>query len=385
MSTVMPPRAEAATAHEVVLGTTVPDIAALFERLQPLLLHRLRTQWRFAPDVAEDLAQDAWTKALRALPSFRPGTRFEPWILTILDRTAIDHLRATRDRDGRLRVTATDDSAVIDTAHEVTGAVEDREAIRQALAALPGRQREALHLSLVEGHSAREAGTRMGVNENAFRQLLHRANRTAKAQLTLHRLRALLPIMWLRLPRRPDPSSQPALLAATNVLAAATLVLAAATPPTHAESGGRDQTPPAPSVTSSIIDEASGAVLEPLPAAPTPPDGPQAPDRPAGTEPSATVTVEEPRPSRGGPPPLADLPPSDLPVTGHRVDSRPYEAPAYDYGVAVPVPNGGELRSGVQVDGEPETEPADELACGSAASLPSAYCHRNPPDDQSRP
>ena len=66
-----------------------------------------RVAWPFLPDLlrtarfltrnsteAEDLVQDSFLKAWRAFGSFREGTDIRAWLLTILRRTHIDHLRA---------------------------------------------------------------------------------------------------------------------------------------------------------------------------------------------------------------------------------------------------------------------------------------------------
>lgn len=46
----------------------------------------LAVAWEFAPsrDDAEDLVQDAFHRALRALPSFDAGRPFRPWFFTIV-------------------------------------------------------------------------------------------------------------------------------------------------------------------------------------------------------------------------------------------------------------------------------------------------------------
>jgi RNA polymerase sigma-70 factor (ECF subfamily) len=43
--------------------------------------------------LAEDLAQDTFVKAFRALGSYDPDRKFSSWLFTIAHNTAIDHLR----------------------------------------------------------------------------------------------------------------------------------------------------------------------------------------------------------------------------------------------------------------------------------------------------
>src|SRR5574342_1063034 len=44
-------------------------------------------------EVAEDLAQETFVKALNALDSYRPEYKFSSWIFKISNNAAIDHLR----------------------------------------------------------------------------------------------------------------------------------------------------------------------------------------------------------------------------------------------------------------------------------------------------
>ena len=49
---------------------------------------------------AEDAVQDAFVKAYYALPRFRPGAPFRPWILRIVANEARNRGRSARRRDG---------------------------------------------------------------------------------------------------------------------------------------------------------------------------------------------------------------------------------------------------------------------------------------------
>lgn len=51
------------------------------------------------PAEAEEVAQEAFIKALRALPTFRSGAPFRPWLLRIVANEARDHRRARGRRE----------------------------------------------------------------------------------------------------------------------------------------------------------------------------------------------------------------------------------------------------------------------------------------------
>src|SRR5438309_9287172 len=48
--------------------------------------------------IAEDLTQETYARAFRALPGFRAESTVRAWLLSIARRVAADHLRAARAR-----------------------------------------------------------------------------------------------------------------------------------------------------------------------------------------------------------------------------------------------------------------------------------------------
>lgn len=75
--------------------------------------------WRLAAHLvdagsADDLTQQVYERALRALPAFRADSSARTWLLSITRRTCVDAIRRRtrrRTRDERLRVLAPDRSA----------------------------------------------------------------------------------------------------------------------------------------------------------------------------------------------------------------------------------------------------------------------------------
>src|SRR5438876_10438202 len=45
------------------------------------------------PELADDVTQEAFTKAFTALPKLEHGTKILPWLYKVASNTAIDHLR----------------------------------------------------------------------------------------------------------------------------------------------------------------------------------------------------------------------------------------------------------------------------------------------------
>ena len=110
------------------------------------------------PADAEDLAQEAVVKALRAFGSFKPGAEFKPWIFRILTNTVIDFYR-TRRRP--LALLDMDLPASTDN-HTPLPVSARSEEIEEALRNLEPEQRLAVILVDLHDFSMKEAAEMMG-------------------------------------------------------------------------------------------------------------------------------------------------------------------------------------------------------------------------------
>jgi RNA polymerase sigma-70 factor (ECF subfamily) len=132
---------------------------------------------------AEDVAQEAYLRAYRALPGFRGESRFETWLYRITANTAMNHLR----RRGRFGdVLAEDDERVVrveDPSRPALDDVVERDEIERALGTLPAGQRAVVLLKDVYGFSCAEIGEHIGISEGAVKVRLHRARRRLKEQV----------------------------------------------------------------------------------------------------------------------------------------------------------------------------------------------------------
>lgn len=121
------------------------------------------------PDTAQDVSQDAFLKAFRALAGFRGDAAFRTWLLTIAANTARGALR----RVGRRRETDLDAVAPVASNErspaDVTEVSVEAARARQALAGLPEKQRLSVQLRVDEGFSFREIGEVIGSTEGAAR------------------------------------------------------------------------------------------------------------------------------------------------------------------------------------------------------------------------
>ena len=127
---------------------------------------------------AEDVTQHVFTKVMTKIGSYEErSVPFTAWLLRIARNCAIDHMRGKRTIYFEEVPTAAEDPR-----HE-DESVDQREAIEEALEAIPVSQRRVVVLRHVIGLSPSEIAERMGKSEGAVHTLHHRARRALRAEL----------------------------------------------------------------------------------------------------------------------------------------------------------------------------------------------------------
>ncbi|MFJ7289799.1 sigma-70 family RNA polymerase sigma factor [Curtobacterium sp. AB451] len=135
----------------------------LHQRFRPLVERYVRHQL-VDPWQAEEVVQDVFLELWQIADRFDPAHTAIAWIRTIAHRRAIDRVRKSRaDRDRDRRIGARDTELVDHASVERAESVLDRVALHRAVAALPGRQREAVVLRHLVGMSGPELAERLGV------------------------------------------------------------------------------------------------------------------------------------------------------------------------------------------------------------------------------
>lgn len=135
----------------------------------------------------EDLAQEVFLRACRALPTFdRAGSaRLSTWLLTIAARVAIDARRKRQlpiaPLDADLVVAASGTPETEQRRREIAGAVD------RAARTLSDEQRDAFVLTEFHGLDTKELATVLGIPEATAKTRLFRAR---------ERLRAALRAVW---------------------------------------------------------------------------------------------------------------------------------------------------------------------------------------------
>src|SRR5439155_20985353 len=128
--------------------------------------------------VAEELAQESFLKALRAMPRFAGERRFYPWMTVIAQRLCIDHHR----RSSRVEPTAEVDLGFVEADHDEVFAEVDRTHLDTAMARLAPRHREVLELREQRGWTYHQIAEHLAVPVTTVEALLHRARKALKRE-----------------------------------------------------------------------------------------------------------------------------------------------------------------------------------------------------------
>jgi len=132
-------------------------------------------------DEAADLVQRTFVRAMSKLAELRAAEVFRPWLLRIGANLALNHLR---DHARFVPESAADAAAVAPpAAAERLEAGEDARALRQAVGALPTKQRMTLELRVYEELSFREIAEALGTTEGAAKVNFHYAVRNLRTRL----------------------------------------------------------------------------------------------------------------------------------------------------------------------------------------------------------
>jgi RNA polymerase sigma-70 factor (ECF subfamily) len=138
---------------------------------------------------AEEVAQDIFIKAYRALADFRGNSKFSTWLYTIVNNTCITFLRKRRlqtdslDREGVFEVADSQDSGFSASQVEQKSKVS---MVNNAIGLLNPDDAEIITLFYKSEQSLEEIAEVLGIGANAAKVRLHRARARLKDKMEQH-------------------------------------------------------------------------------------------------------------------------------------------------------------------------------------------------------
>jgi RNA polymerase sigma-70 factor (ECF subfamily) len=146
-------------------------------------------------EAAKDLVQETFLNAYRGFKDFRGDAQVSTWLYTIASRAclrmrrrqkgaperelSLEEFIPTSEGEFRLQIPVDDLSP-----EEAFQNKELRQALDAAIDKLPKKYKMVLVLRDMEGLSAKEVGTIMGLNERAVKSRLHRARLFVRRELS---------------------------------------------------------------------------------------------------------------------------------------------------------------------------------------------------------
>jgi RNA polymerase sigma-70 factor (ECF subfamily) len=131
---------------------------------------------------AEDVVQETFVRAYRALPSFRPELSFGAWLYRIAVNTSLTQ----RGRQASCAAEPLNDNMALDAAASPGDLAESRElqaAVQQAIISLPMMYRAVVVLFHIEGRPYAEIADILGLPINTVRTHLHRGRALLRERL----------------------------------------------------------------------------------------------------------------------------------------------------------------------------------------------------------
>jgi RNA polymerase sigma-70 factor, ECF subfamily len=147
----------------------------LYRRYAPMV-HGLLLA-RVPPDLADDLLQEVFLKAMTQLSRLRKDDHFGGWIAAIARNRAADHYR--RNRESQASEDVTTNIAATETANTQTEA----RMVLAAIRSLPDAYRDTLSMRLVKGMTGPEIASQTGLTPESVRVNLHRGMKLLRERL----------------------------------------------------------------------------------------------------------------------------------------------------------------------------------------------------------
>ena len=165
------------------------SFALLLEKYRASVIHFL---YRMVQDqaVSEELAQEVFLRVYRSRETYEPTAKFTTWLFRIATHLALNWLRDEKHERAQERLDRQVDDTPVREVADRSLSVEQRllhnarlNEVRQAVAALPDKQRAAVLMHKYEEMEYSQIAKVLSCSESAVKSLLFRAYETLRLRL----------------------------------------------------------------------------------------------------------------------------------------------------------------------------------------------------------
>ena len=165
------------------------SFALLLEKYRASVIHFL---YRMVQDqaVSEELAQEVFLRVYRSRETYEPTAKFTTWLFRIATHLALNWLRDEKHERAQERLDRQVDDTPVREVADRSLSVEQRllhnarlNEVRQAVAALPDKQRAAVLMHKYEEMEYSQIAKILSCSESAVKSLLFRAYETLRLRL----------------------------------------------------------------------------------------------------------------------------------------------------------------------------------------------------------
>lgn len=192
---MMSPRSHPTPRERSSVSAKIQDAFDTLYRDHVDLMYRYASRLCGETEAAKDLVQETFLNAYRGFTRFRGEAQISTWLYTIASRAclrmrrrrkgapqrelSLEEFVPTSDGEFHLQIPVDDLSP-----EEALQNKQLRQALNDAIDRLPPKYKMVLVLRDMEGLSAKEVGTVMGLNERAVKSRLHRARLFVRRELS---------------------------------------------------------------------------------------------------------------------------------------------------------------------------------------------------------
>ena len=133
--------------------------------------------------IAKDIAQESWAVIYSKLDTLQHPEKFKSWAISIVNRKAIDFIRATGRELNKLHVFYDEKSKTTVSAEDKEGQDKMKKSLKDALGKLPKHQKIVIDLFYTQAYTLKEIAHLLEISVGTAKSRLFHAREKLKSKL----------------------------------------------------------------------------------------------------------------------------------------------------------------------------------------------------------